>query len=398
MFEQLTLLPNDPILGLMKRFSEDSRADKIDLGVGVYRNAEGATPVMQAVKQAETLILEHELTKSYVGPQGNQQFNHLLSSLILGKPLYNALHERCVLMQTPGGCGALRVAAELIKRTQPDAKIWVSDPTWGNHMPLLGDAGLTLGIYPYYDNHNHGVRFDAMMAFLRDSTQRGDIILLHGSCHNPSGADLSKEQWREVAQVCQEQGLIPFVDSAYQGFGDGLDEDAYGLRYLCEHVDELIFVYSCSKNFGLYRERVGAVAVLSKNAQSKGILESHIQTIVRGIYSMPPSHGAMVVEKILSDDALYTLWHDELVAMRARILDVRTHVVEQFDKQGFGGAMDHLSTGKGMFSFLGLAPAQIELLAVNSGVYMVGSSRMNMAGLTPENINYFVSSVGKLLE
>jgi len=398
MFEPLTLLPSDPILGLMKRLSDDNRATKIDLGVGVYRNAQGETPVMQAVKQAEKHILEHELTKSYVGPQGNRQFNDLLLSLILGDTLHHTLSERCVLMQTPGGCGALRVAAELIKRTQAHAKIWVSDPTWGNHMPLLGDAGLTLGTYPYYDHHCHSVRFDAMMAFLRDNTQSGDIVLLHGSCHNPSGADLSQQQWRDVTALCQQKGLVPFVDTAYQGFGDGLDEDAYGLRYLCEHLDEVIFVYSCSKNFGLYRERVGAVAVLSKNTQSKAILDSHVQTIVRGIYSMPPSHGAMVVERILSDSTLYALWHDELVAMRARILQVRTDVVSQFNRSGMGDAMRHLSRGKGMFSFLGLSPKQVESLAVDSGVYMVGSSRVNMAGLTPDNMDYFVSSVGKLFE
>lgn len=397
MFECIPLLPSDPILGLMAQFNNDPRPEKIDLGVGIYRDETGATPVMSAVKLAEQRILDTEQTKAYVGPQGNQAFNTLLSSLILGDTRAQKLQSRTVVMQTPGGCGALRVAAELIKCTGKPT-VWVSDPTWGNHIPLLEGAGLHLQTYPYYDGSTHTLCFDAMVDFLTRNAKKGDIILLHGCCHNPSGLDLSQTQWQVVADLCREQGFIPFVDMAYQGFGDNLESDAYGVRLLCDNLDEVLLAYSCSKNFGLYRERVGAVGLIASSEASKNAVSSQMQTIVRGMYSMPPSHGAMVVETILSDNILRQNWEDELSQKHRRIEQVRQRVCEQFDQQGFKDVAAHLLHAKGMFAFMGLDVEKVTKLARDYGIYMVDSSRFNVAGLTNQNIPYFVRSVCDLID
>lgn len=392
MFNVLSALPPDPILGLMAKFKEDKRPHKLDLGVGVFRTAEGDTPVLKVVKQAEDWLLQNESSKTYVGPAGNIQFNSLMAELAFGKhhPVVSA--GRLVLMQTPGGCGALRVAAELITKVGAGARLWVSDPTWANHAPLLGDAGIDILSYSYYDYAAHRIKFEAMLTDL-ERARAGDYVLLHACCHNPCGADLTQEQWRRVADLALEKGFIPFVDMAYQGFGDGLDEDAYGLRLLAEKLPEVLLAISCSKNFGLYRERVGAVGLVCEKSSQVPVVASHLMRIVRGIYSMPPSHGASIVEHILSEDALRSAWESELQEMRERISGMRQALVEAMTEAGAGTRFDFITREKGMFSFLGLSEKQVERLATEHAIYMVGSSRINVAGLNAGNIGDFCRSV-----
>lgn len=391
MFESLQPLAADPILGVIAQFNNDPRNNKIDLGVGVYRDEQGNTPILAAVKRAEEMLFAESTTKAYVGPLGNIQFNQLLAGLLLGDahPSTSSLS----LVQTPGGCGALRVAAEFIKRSNPSATIWVSDPTWGNHVPLLGDAGIHLRSYPYYDFATHTLKFDEMMSAL-DEVKPGDLVLLHACCHNPSGTDLSVEQWQAVVDLAQKRGFVPFIDIAYQGFGQDLDSDAYGVRLVCEQLPEAIVAISCSKNFGLYRERVGAVAVLS---QAPAVASSHIASIVRGIYSMPPDHGAAIVARILADEDLRNTWVNELTAMRNRIRDMRVSLVGELQKHSLAQRFSHIERQQGMFSFLGLTPEQVTKLADEHAVYMVESSRINLAGLTPTNIPVFADALSRTL-
>ena len=396
MFDTLKPLAPDPILGLMAKFRADPNPQKIDLGVGVFRNENGLTPVLDCVKQAEQCIWQEEDSKAYVGPAGNIQYNRLLAELVLGAGHRAVTEQRYVVLQTPGGCGALRVAAQLIQKIDSQTRIWVSNPTWANHVPLLGDAGIRIDTYPYYDHANHCLEFEAMCAQLQQ-VKRGDYVLLHGSCHNPCGADLSEDQWRTVADIAAKTGFVPFIDMAYQGFGRGLQEDAFGLRLLAERVPEVLFAVSCSKNFGLYRERTGAVGVVSENAATAEVVASHLARLVRGIYSMPPSHGAMIVEKILSDQSLYAIWFEELKQMRERINSVRTEFVRQMQERGKEQRFSFILREQGMFSFLGLTPIQVEQLAREFSVYMVDSSRINVAGLNHNNLTAFCDALAQVV-
>lgn len=396
MFEILNALPPDPILGLMAKYREDTRKHKIDLGVGVFRTEAGTTPVLDCVKRAETWLLENEDSKTYVGPAGDLRFNRLMTELAFGAEHPALLAERVTLMQTPGGCGALRVAAEFIRRVNSRARLWASDPTWANHIPLLGDAGIEIRSYRYYDYGAHQIRFAEMLEDLQQA-QAGDYVLLHACCHNPCGADLRREQWQQIATLVLEKGLIPFVDMAYQGFGDGLDEDAYGLRLLAAQVPEMLVAVSCSKNFGLYRERVGAVGVLVQDAAQSPVVASHIMSIVRGIYSMPPSHGARIVAHILDHTQFRQAWEEELRAMRERITGMRKALVASMREAGLGQRFDFITTEKGMFSFLGLTEQDVARLASEHAVYMVGSSRINVAGLNTDNLEPFCTAVRQVL-
>lgn len=396
MFESLNLLPPDPILGLMDAYKKDSNPNKVDLGVGVYRNDAGQTPVLKAVREAEAQLIARQTTKVYVGPAGNVSFNEHMLKLLLGAS-HGAVNDgRVCLLQTPGGCGALRVAAELIKSTSPGATVWVSDPTWGNHIPLLGGSGLQIRSYPYYDAHSHCVDFDAMLSAL-NSVAAGDLVLLHGCCHNPSGADLSKQQWQQVAECAQRVGFIPFVDIAYQGFGEGVEQDAYGLRLLAESLPEVIFAASCSKNFGLYRERAGVVGLVGANAQATKAGLSQFLSIVRGFYSMPPDHGAAIVANILASEHLTQVWTAELETMRARIKALRGEFSQRMAQQLGRTQFDFVAKQTGMFSFLGLSEHQVALLAARYGIYALGSSRVSIAGLTPNNIQYVCQSVVEIV-
>lgn len=396
MFEHLSPLAADPILGLMTAFRADDNANKIDLGVGVYKDEAGTTPVMRAVKDAEARLLASQVSKSYVGPAGAPLFNEEIANLVLGNELAaKTLALRCTF-QTPGGCGGLRLAAEFINKSKPGARIFVSDPTWANHIPLLGGAGLKIEKYPYYDYDSHSIRFDDMMSSLRQA-KKGDLVLLHGCCHNPCGADLSHDQWRSIRDLALNNGFTPFVDLAYQGLGDGVDEDCFGVRLLADALPEIIIVSSCSKNFGVYRERVGALTVICSSPASMKAASSLIAGTARGIYSMPPDHGATVVEMILSNPAMRADWEQELTQMRQRINGLRTLLVDRLHAAGVDRDFSFIQNEKGMFSFLGVSVPQVQTLVKDYSIYLVDSSRINVAGINNANIDYLVNSIKKVI-
>lgn len=393
MFQSLQPLPADAILGLIAEHREDPRSQKIDLGVGVYRNAEGETPVLDAVKQAEQRVLDAQVTKAYLGTAGDPGFNTAMQALTFGS---SETAERVRTLQAPGGSGSLRVAASLILRARPDATLWVGDPTWANHVPLLGGAGLTLKTHPYYDTERHVIRLDAMLDALR-SVPKGDMVLLHACCHNPSGLDPTDEQWREIAQVLVERDLVPFIDMAYQGFARDLDEDAFVIRHLAAQVPEMIVCSSCSKNFGLYRDRVGTLSIMAENATVADTVFSQVNNVVRTIYSMPPDHGAAVVRTILEDDTLRATWTAELAEMRERLTKMRRLLHDALRDKAPDHDFSHLARATGMFCFLGVTSAEVERLKREFGIYMVDSSRINVAGITPENVEYLADSIAAVL-
>lgn len=395
MFNHLDLLPADPLLGIIERFAKDPNPQKIDLGVGVYKNVDGETPILQCVKQAEAQLLDQQSSKSYLGARGDIAFTELMCDLAFGQHHSVIGAKRIAALQTPGGCGALRVAAELLIRAKPDLTIWVSDPTWANHIPLLGSAGIQIKQYPYYDYETKTLKFQQMLDSL-SSMPEGDLVLLHACCHNPCGADLSQEQWQQIVEVLQAKKLIPFVDMAYQGFGDSLDEDAYGLRLIAERMPEAVFAISCSKNFGLYRERVGVVGMIAETSQEATAVVSHLAQIVRAMYSMPPDHGAAIVRSILSQDALKQLWLKELQEMRERIQSTREDFVRIMAELGHE-EFSFVAREKGMFSFLGITPEQVQRLSQEHAIYLVDSSRINVAGLNARNLPYFCESVASVL-
>jgi len=396
MFQSLTPLPPDPILGLSVAFKADTNPNKIDLGIGVYKDAQGNTPVMSAVKKAEDIILNSQTTKTYVGPVGAAEYNETVARMVLGETLYDSLGKRRVTVQSPGGTGGLRLAAEFIKKANADATVWVSDPTWANHVPLITSAGLKIEKYPYYDYTSHSVRFEEMLDCLRRVTQ-GDLVLLHGCCHNPSGADLNQQQWQAVRDVALKQGFTVFIDMAYQGLGDGIDEDVYGVRQLAESLPELIIVSSCSKNFGLYRERTGALTVICDSDASTKAATTLIAAAARANYSMPPDHGAAIVQLIMHDADLRSEWDQELTGMRDRINGLRSLLVERIAAAGIGEEISFIEREKGMFSFLGVNVEQVQTLINDYSIYLVNSSRINVASVNESNIDYLTSSLAKVL-
>ncbi len=396
MFELLASLPADPILGLMALYQQDDHPHKVDLGVGIYKNEAGQTPVLASIKEAEQRLFNKEITKAYMPPAGPAEFNSGMASLLFGDGHSALRDERVALVQTPGGCGALRLCAELVRVVNPNARIWVSDPTWGNHIPLLGSSGLDIAVYPYFDPTTNSVKFDEMMDTLAQ-VGKGDLVLLHACCHNPTGADLTRDQWHQLAELAQKKGFTPFVDIAYQGFGENLDEDAYGLRYLAENLPEVIVAASCSKNFGLYRERVGIAGVVGHNAENAAALKSHLMSIARGIYSMPPAHGALLVGEVLGDAQLKSQWLDEVTAMRERIHGLRSDFSREMKHRGTGDRFDFVSRQRGMFSFLGLTESQVARLQHEFSVYMVGSSRASIAGLNSANMGYVCDAITQVI-
>jgi len=397
MFEQLAAIVPDPILGLMAAFRADPDARKVDLGVGVYRDEHGNTPVPEAVRRAEAALLARQTTKTYVGPAGNAGFNQAVELLVLG-PAHPALAAgRVRSVQTPGGCGALRLGAELIRAAVPDAVVHVSTPTWANHTPLLAGSGLRLEPYPYFDPTTGGVQFAAMTAALERLPPRA-VVLLHASCHNPTGADLSPAQWRELLALVKRRQLLPFIDMAYQGLGEGVDADAFGLRLFCAELPEVLCAVSCSKNFGLYRERTGSLHLISSSPAAGDAALSQLVKIARGIWSMPPDHGAAIVHSILSAEPLRQEWSAELEAMRRRIGELRLEVVEQLRRHCPQRDFGFIARQRGMFSFLGIDTAQVHELRERHHVYMTDDSRMNVAGLRHENLEYFARAVAEVLE
>lgn len=395
MFEQLKPVPTDPILGLMAEFKADKNPKKVDLSVGIYKNETGDTPVMSAVKKAEKLRLDNEKSKAYLGLAGNVGFNDLMAQLVFGDS--KALSEgRIKTAQTPGGTGSLRVAAEFIKRSNNNATMWVTNPTWANHFSIFEAAGLTVKEFPYFDFETMGLKFDEMVTTLK-TVPAGDVVLLHACCHNPSGMDLTLDQWQVVADIAKQQGFTVLLDSAYQGFGAGLEEDAAGLRLLASQLDELLVCASCSKNFGLYRDRVGAFSVMAKTADLANTAYSNALSVIRAIYSMPPAHGAEVVERILSDKVLKDEWMAELLEKRTRINRLRSFIVEKFAEHNVPGDFSFIAKQNGMFSFLGIDKAAIKRLKDEYSIYIVGSSRINVAGVNDQNADYLAKALAEVL-
>lgn len=396
MFDVLPQLPADPILGLSTAFKADKNPHKIDLGVGVYKDELGHTPILTSVAKAQTILLDKEDSKTYITPQGVQGYIDGMLELMLGKGNPVLLADRIAAVQAPGGCGALRILAELVKRCDENTTVWVSDPTWANHIPLLGNAGLKLETYPYFDKANASINFVAMAECL-EKVKKGDIVLLHGCCHNPTGADLSKEQWQAVLELAQKTGFIPFVDTAYQGFGDGLEEDAYGMRLLVNNLPEVLIAASCSKNFGLYRERVGIAVMVTENTKTRQAIQTQIQSIARGIYSMPPSYGGALVDIILNDETLKTEWMVEVEGMRNRMQDLRALLVAKMNEYGATKDFEFVKKQKGMFSFLCITPEQVQAVRDQHSVYFVGSSRVNIAGISKNNVDTLAKALVSVL-
>jgi aspartate aminotransferase len=396
MFERLDRVPDDPILGLMAAFRADSDPKKVDLGVGVFRDAKGNTPVLDCVRRAERTVLEHQTSKTYVAPAGNAAFNQAMEQLVFGAghPVFTA--ERVRSIQGPGGCGALRLGAELVRLAAAQATIHVSTPTWANHVPLMTGTGLTLARYPYYEPARGSINFGAMCQAL-EALPAGDVVLLHASCHNPTGADLSREQWQELVPLFRRRNLLPYIDMAYQGLGSGQDEDAFGIRLFAAELPEVLVAVSCSKNFGLYRERVGVLHVVTEQPNAGVAALSHEVRVARSIYSMPPDHGAAIVNEILGNEALRAGWASELATMRDRINGLRKQLVGQlrdvFPARDFG----FIAQQKGMFSLLGLNVDQVRRIRAERHVYMTDDSRINIAGLRTENLEYFAQSVAHVL-
>ncbi len=396
MFSQLKLVATDPILGLMAAYKEDPNPLKVDLGVGVYKDEQGHTAVLDAVKKAEKLRLDLEDSKTYIGMAGDLAFNAHIEKLAFGAHKV-LLEGRTTTAHTPGGTGALRVAAEFIKKANPDATIWVTNPTWANHISLFQAAGLKVKEYAYYDHETKGLQEEQMFAELAQ-VPAGDVVLVHACCHNPSGMDLTFAQWQRFAALAKEKGFTPLVDMAYQGFGLGLDEDAAGLRHLANEVAELILCTSCSKNFGLYRERIGAVSIVVDQQALLETARTNLLAVVRSIYSMPPAHGAIIVSHILDSAELTAEWHQELAVMRNRINQYRQLIIDKLQAEGVQQDFSFITKQHGMFSFLGINKAQIDRLRQEYSIYMVGSSRISIAGLNHSNIDYFAKSVAAVLK
>ncbi len=385
MFENITAAPADPILGLADLFRADDRPTKINLGIGVYKDETGKTPVLTCVKKAELYLLENENTKNYLGIDGIPEFGRCTQELLFGKN--NALSgaKRARTAQTPGGTGALRVAADFLAKNTTTKRIWVSNPSWPNHKSVFNSAGLEVCEYDYYDAQNHSLNFEGLINSLQ-AAQAGDVVLFHGCCHNPTGIDPTAEQWQTLAEMSLAKGWLPLFDFAYQGFARGLEEDAEGLRIFAASHKELIVASSYSKNFGLYNERVGACTLVATDADTVDRAFSQMKAVIRANYSNPPAHGASIVATILSNDALRTLWEQELSDMRQRIHRMRQLFVNTLQEKGANRDFSFIINQNGMFSFSGLTKEQVLRLREEFGVYAVASGRVNVAGMTPDNM------------
>jgi aspartate aminotransferase len=396
-FETLKPLPPDAILGIMTLFRADPHPGKIDLSVGVYQDEQGRTPVLASVKRAEKAIFDAQDTKTYVAIAGNAGFNRGIEQLLYGKDHPALKAGRVATVQTPGGSGGLSVAGHLLARAKPNARCYVSDPSWPNHQPLLKVAGLQLDVYPYYDYVKHRVDFEPMMARL-DKASAGELVLLHGCCHNPCGADLSKEQWEALTQLCERRGLVPFIDLAYQGLAESLDDDAFGVRLMAARLSEVVVVSSSSKNFGLYRERVGAASFVSANAEAAKLALANASNVARGLYSMPPDHGAAIVGQILADPELYAQWLKELEEIRGRLNSLRRLLVDKLAARKTSMDFSFIAKERGMFSFLGITQEQVIRLREEFHVYMVESSRINIAGINHGNVDRVADAIAAVLK
>ena len=377
MFENLKAQPADKILALMQAYKEDPRDTKIDLGVGVYKNAEGVTPVMRAIKAAEKRLWEEETTNSYVALAGDPAFSDALIALVLGDAVERA---NVAAAATPGGTGAVRHAFEMARMANPDVRVFVSDPTWPNHLSILKFMGLPTISYRYFDNATGAVNFEGMLEDLSQA-KKGDLVLLHGCCHNPSGANLNLTQWQAVVDLLLKTGATPMIDIAYQGFGDGLEDDAAGTRLVASSVPECLIAASCSKNFGVYRERTGLLMAVSQDASARKLNQGTLAYLNRQNFSFPPDHGARLVTMVLTDEDLRADWAAELEDVRKGMLDLREQLASELQRLSGSDRFGFIAQHRGMFSRLGCSPEQVETLRADHGIYMVGDSRLNIAGL-----------------
>ncbi len=395
MLENLDPLPSDSILGVTAAFRRDTSPDKVDLGVGVYRDVDGNTPVPAAVREAERAMLAEQITKTYVGPAGNLEFNERIVELALG-PAAAGLRGRTATIQTVGGCGALRLGAELLRESNPRTVVHVSTPTWANHEPLLGSSGLTLQRYPYYDPVTRSVAEGPFLEAM-SKLPSGSVVLLHGCCHNPTGVDLEPRHWSALAEIMASRGLLPFVDLAYQGFGDDIESDVAGLRLLVERVPEVLLAISCSKNFGLYRERTGALAVVGSSPTAAAAIATHQARIARRMYSMPPDHGAAVAARVLREPALRDGWQREVAVMVERMKSLRALLAGRLSALRPDLDFGWLRRQRGMFSLLGLDEAGVNALRAKHHVYMPQDGRINVAGISDGNVDYVARAVAGLI-
>ncbi len=399
MFENFEMAPPDPILSLNEGFRLDQRGGKINLGAGVYQNEAGETPVLASVKEAERRLLAGERSKSYLPIEGRLELLPLIQEMVFGAGSPVLAAQRVICAQTPGGTGALRVMAAMLASKRPEPTVWLSEPTWVNHPKIMHDAGLTFRNYPYFKADVDALAFDELMSCLRQ-IPGGDVIVLQGTCHNPSGVDPTAEQWLEIFAVIEERGILPWIDLAYQGFAIGLEEDAWTVRELAGRVPELVVCSSFSKTLGLYSERVGGLSILLDSNAAAPAAMSQVKSQVRGIYSSPPSHGGAIASTVLGDAELRRQWMDELAGMRQRIARMRELLVAGLESHGVRlkpGGNEFIVRQKGMFSFTGLSPQQVTALRERFGVYVVGSGRINVAGLTESNMDRFCAAVAAVL-
>ncbi len=389
MFTHLPAPVLDPILSLSVAFRNDPRPQKVDLGIGVYKNSLGETPIMRAVALAQDKVVASQKTKSYVGLAGCEEFNQSMMQLVLGSTLDT---ERTIAIQTPGASGALRMLGDLMRVAQPDTTVWITDPSYVNHKPVMEAAGLKVRYYRYFSRETKMVDTEQMLADLAQAGTK-DVVLLHGCCHNPTGADIDFSAWQAITELAQKNGFIPFVDIAYQGFGDGLEQDAQGLRYMAERMEEMLITTSCSKNFGLYRERTGAAIVIGKNQQEVTNARGKMLTLARSTYTMPPDHGAALVKTVLRDEQLTAIWKQELSEMQQRLLTLRKNLCNELRNQHNTRQFDFIESHRGMFTVLGFSAEQMGRLREEFAIYGVADGRINIAGLTEKDIPYVANTI-----
>ena len=389
MFETLKAQPVDGIMAIAKAYREDPRDTKVDLGVGVYKDATGLTPIMRSVKAAEHQLWEAQNTKVYTGLIGDPAFGDAMIDLVLGDAVQRA---NVAAAATPGGTGAVRQAFEMVQMARPDARVFVSNPTWPNHISILNYLGIEVVPYRYFDTETRGVDFDGLIADLKTARQ-GDVVLLHGCCHNPTGANLNASEWDAVIAVLLETGATPMIDIAYQGFGDGLQEDAAATRKLAALVPECLIAASCSKNFGIYRERTGILMVVAADASAQALNQGTLSTLNRLNFSFPPDHGARLVTMILTDDKLRADWMSELEDVRLSMLGLREQLAAELRRLSGSDRFGFLAQHRGMFSLLGTSPDKVAELREKHGIYMIGDSRMNIAGLNKDSVPLLAKAI-----
>jgi len=396
MLDRLTAIPPDPILGILSAFARDDNPHKIDLGIGVYRDEQGLTPMLESVAIAERQLIQQQTTKTYLGPAGVPGFNTAITELVFGTGSAACEQGRVGTIQAPGGTGALRIAADLLKAADPETRIWVSDPTWANHLAIFPAAGVATQNYPYFDPATSSLRFDQMMQSLAQRVP-GEAVLFHACCHNPCGVSPDAGQWQQITDLAAERGFLPVIDMAYQGFEAGIEEDNLAVRLFTQKCPELIVASSCSKNFAVYRDRVGAISVVADSAKKIADVTSVIHSLTRKNYSMPPAHGPAVIDILLHSNELNARWRSEVTRMRGRITGLRALLTRKIAASGISRDFSFLQQQSGMFSFLGLTVEQVQRLREEFSIYTVNSSRVNIASFNHANIDYFVAALKAVL-